>query len=84
MIVNMGKTTEERILKVLAPMYEVMPKVEKLGVVALFKEEVRFEMIKGEAVHLIDKYGNFEKVEDDNFRCGSISASCNQGILDCM
>lgn len=61
----MGKITEERILEILAPMYEVMPRVEKSGVVALFKEGVKFGMIKGEAVHLVDKYGNFEKVEDD-------------------
>ena len=52
----MGKITEERILEILAPMYEVMPRVEKSGVVALFKEGVKFAMIKGEAVHLVDKY----------------------------
>jgi hypothetical protein len=65
MVSKMGKITEERILEILAPMYEVMPKVEKSGMVALFKEGVKFGMIKGETVHLVDKYGDFEKVADD-------------------
>lgn len=61
----MNKVTKGQILEILSPMYNVILDVDRNGIVAVIKDDIKFAIIKDEAICLINQQGEFKKVAHD-------------------